>query len=65
MRGLPVERSRIDYQQEWRNYYAALEGDEAKWGLFVMLKRRRDRNADGDAGKVLAELIERWMREKS
>jgi hypothetical protein len=65
MRGIPIERSTVDYAQEWRNYYENIKGDTAKLTLFAMLKERRDRKGDANAAKVLEELVARWLKEKS
>lgn len=65
MRGIPIERSTVDYVAEWENYYAQLKTDEAKWSLFSMLRGRRDKQGDATAGKALELLVSKWMKEKS
>ena len=65
MRGLPVERSKLNYATEWTTYYENVMGDEAKLHFFIMLKNRRDQKQDSEAGKVLEELVARWIKEKA
>jgi hypothetical protein len=64
MRGLPVERSKVDYEAEWERYYDNVTGVDAKLSLFKMLKERRDRQDDKTAGKALELLVAKWLTEK-
>ena len=50
--------------EEYRRYYAFLNTEESKITLLKMLKERRDRRGDSEAGKLLVELGQKWLAEK-
>lgn len=51
-------------EESYRRYYSGLKTEESKLKFLQMLKERRDWHQDFTAGKLLAELSQRWVIEK-
>ena len=62
MKSLPA--GRIDWTAEWTRYFDGCLTDKAKVDFLMMLKERRDRQADVEAGKVLNTLTIRWITDR-
>ena len=60
--GMPNQNQ--DFASEYRKYWSMLKTEKAKLDFLLMLKERRDRYQDSDAGKTFSKLVTRWMTEK-
>ena len=56
--------SGLDVMRDWERYYDERSDDRGKVDFLLMLKERRDRYQDSDAGKTFSKLVTRWMTEK-
>lgn len=61
---MPMLDSRIDYEKQYRDHFAALMSEKQKVDFLLMLKERRDRNRDAIAGSILLELCGHWIADK-
>lgn len=54
----------VSVEKDWERFYDSRTSDRAKVEFLLMLKERRDRYQDSDAGKMFSKLSVRWMTER-
>ena len=48
-------------ESDWLAYFDKLQTDEGRIGLLAHLKGLRDNNQDANAGKLLRQIVDKWL----
>lgn len=59
-----MKRADQSWMEYWADYYAGCTDERSRVNLLLMLKERRDKYFDPEAGAALQTLGARWIAER-